>query len=114
MSKKTDMKQGPVGATGPVGPVGKTGAPGPIGPAGLSCKCLALPGASNVSWNTLSSPERSRTYHLPNDYTVTVWDVCKLRVSKSGTHYLEALDGGKFIVRSGWDVIEIDADEWSF
>lgn len=71
-------------------------------------------------WRKITKPEYSRTYYFPSDAddesleAVTIQDVDKLRVSPTGTHYIETKKGTKLIVKNTWLVLKIDADEWSF
>jgi hypothetical protein len=71
--------------------------------------------------------ERQRSYDFPNrELPVTFYDVTRLYISSSGTHYLEGVRvipvhnlsdieiEGKFIVEPTGRVIEIDADEWTY
>lgn len=60
--------------------------------------------------------ERSRTYDYIQDgetYSCNVNNVVRLRVSESGTHYLDTAKGYKHIMAPGWKTIFIDADNWS-
>lgn len=65
-------------------------------------------------WVPLTKPERSRTYHFPGGECLTFEDVRAIKVSESGTHYLECGDGSKGIVKSSWLVIVLEADAWTF
>ena len=71
-------------------------------------------------WRELTKLERSRTYYFPSDAdtealeAVTIENVDRLRVSPTGTHYIETAKGTKLIVKNTWLVLKIDADEWSF
>lgn len=67
--------------------------------------------------------ERMRTYWFPDpdpespdavSQAVEIESVVSLRVSPTGTHYIETAAGRKLIVKNTWLVLEIDADEWSF
>jgi hypothetical protein len=64
-------------------------------------------------WKEINPAERKRTYKF-GETEVTIEGVNRLRVSTSGNHYLETADGGRFIVRAGWDVIDLDIDDWAF
>lgn len=64
--------------------------------------------------------ERCRTYWFPdpeslgNKQAVDIESVVALRVSPTGTHYVETASGRKLIIKNTWLVLEIDSDEWSF
>lgn len=65
---------------------------------------------------TLNPSERLRTYVFISREGLTrlqYKDVTRVRVSKSGNHRLELLDGTKVIVMAGWAAIELDVDTWS-
>lgn len=64
-------------------------------------------------FNTLKFPERVRRYHFVG-YTVVLYDVRRIAVSKSGTHRLETGDGKKHIIPTGWFHIEFEAADWTF
>lgn len=57
--------------------------------------------------------EQTRTYHYPSGMKYKFENVVKVAISNS-THRLETFNGKKYIVRDGWDVIELDVAEWSF
>jgi len=57
--------------------------------------------------------EISRTYVYPAGEKYTVEAVISLKVSHSGTHYLQTASGQKIIMRCGWLAIVIDAPSWS-
>ena len=65
-----------------------------------------------LEWTEIGG-EESRTYRFPDGSTVKVDKVARVCVRPSGTHRLETQDGRKFIVREGWNAIEIVAKEWS-
>lgn len=69
-------------------------------------------------WRKLTNKERSRTYHFFADngdkVQVEVVGVKSLRVSPSGTHYIETETGKKLIIKNTWYTLEINADKWSF
>lgn len=56
--------------------------------------------------------EQKRTYFYPGR-SYTFDKVNKVAISNS-THRVETSDGKKFIVNNGWDVIELEVDDWSF
>ena len=57
--------------------------------------------------------ETRRQYNFPNGSVVAIVGVTRLKVSSSGTHYLETVMGSKHIVAPGWLSIDIDATNWS-
>jgi hypothetical protein len=61
----------------------------------------------------LETPERSRTYHF-GTVAVSVKNVVAVCVRPSGTHRLESADGRKWLVPAGWNLLELDVDEWTF
>lgn len=61
----------------------------------------------------LVPPERGRTYHFPDGSTVKLTDVTHFKCSDSGTHRLRTGDGHLHVVPTGWNHIEIDADDWT-
>lgn len=61
----------------------------------------------------LTPAEKSRKYHFGSGVT-EIQDVCRIAVSKSGTHRLETADGKKHIVPSGWLRIELEVEDWTF
>lgn len=76
-------------------------------------------------WHDINPPERSRTYvwlrhgvggHFGAyaEMTRTFVNVTRVKVSESGTHYVETQDGKKAIVAPGWAYIDLDVDEWTF
>jgi hypothetical protein len=62
-------------------------------------------------WHTTPC-ELSRTYVYPDHSIVFIRNLNKLKVSDSGTHYLEYDGTHKAIVAPGWTHILIEADEW--
>jgi hypothetical protein len=67
----------------------------------------------NREMTTLTFPETSRCYTFEHDH-ITFYNVIKIGVSESGTHYLETHDGLKHIVAPKWLTITIDTFDWSF
>lgn len=57
--------------------------------------------------------ERKRTY-VYEKTKLTYENVVEVKISESGTHYLNLQDGTKVIVAPKWIAIELDIDEWSF
>lgn len=57
--------------------------------------------------------ERKRTY-VYNGFKLTYENVIEVKISESGTHYLNLKDGKKVIVAPKWLTIELDMDEWDF
>jgi len=57
--------------------------------------------------------EKSRTYHFASE-SFTFKDVARIEVRESGKHRLETKDGRKAFVNTGWTVLEIVADAWTF
>lgn len=64
-------------------------------------------------WNDLNPAERSRTYTYAGGEVLRYENVSRVKVSESGTHYLEHA-GGKAIVAPGWRSVELDMDGWTF
>lgn len=62
-------------------------------------------------WITVN--ERSRTYHW-SGASYRYSDVTRVKVSESGTHYIETADGVHAIIAPGWQRIELDIDAWTF
>lgn len=56
--------------------------------------------------------EQTRTYKFAGR-SYTFDKVSRVAISTT-THRLETSDGKKYIVNGGWDVIELDVNEWSF
>lgn len=56
--------------------------------------------------------ERQRTYKY-DTFILTLNDVQRIKVSKSGNHYIECRTG-KYIVSPGWRYVQIDVDNWTF
>lgn len=54
--------------------------------------------------------EIARTYHFPGGESVVFEQVTRLKVSESGTHYLEFDGGRKAIVHKCWSWVEIAGD----
>ena len=72
----------------------------------------------HITWTEIRPPEISRTYYFPQGGggTFRVDCVNRLRVSHSGTHYLETLKGKRVIVAAGWIGITIILEpgaDWS-
>jgi hypothetical protein len=61
---------------------------------------------------TLDPPEKKRTYHFAQRSFV-LENVVALCVRPSGTHRLETADGRKWIVPTGWLVIELEVEAWT-
>ncbi len=66
-----------------------------------------------MEFTQLNPVERKRTYHFPVG-KVEIENVSAVCVRPSGNHRLQTEDGGKYIVNSGWNCIEIDTDKWTF
>lgn len=69
--------------------------------------------ATKGEWQTISPPERSRTYVWAGGDRATYSNVSRVKVTESGNHYLDA-DGVKAIIAPGWQRIELDIDGWTF
>lgn len=61
----------------------------------------------------LNPVEKLRTYYFKGGGKVVLENVHSLRVSESGTHYLETGDGRKHIIPAGWIHIELVVNEWT-
>lgn len=66
-----------------------------------------------MEFSEVKNGEKHRTYVFAGG-RFTIANVSRVAVRPSGSHRVETADGKKYIVSSGWLVIEIDADEWSF
>ncbi len=69
---------------------------------------------TKADFKAINPPERKRTYHFPNNETITFENVSAVCARPSGTHRLETTDGKKYIVRAGWLAVELDMDAWTF
>jgi hypothetical protein len=67
----------------------------------------------DAGWVTFDPVEKSRTYYYSKGGEYMLENVHKLKVSSSGNHRLETADGLKYIIAAGWDVIQIEVDEWT-
>jgi hypothetical protein len=63
-------------------------------------------------WLDINPPEKKRTYMYADGTELSIAGVCRLRVSQSGTHYINTPDG-KYIVPKGWRAIRLDIDSWT-
>ena len=63
--------------------------------------------------NWVEVDEKSRTYHFPSE-SFTFKNVWRIEVRESGKHRLETRDGRKAFVNTGWTVLEIDTEKWTF
>lgn len=66
-----------------------------------------------INWFILDPPERKRTYYFPGGMKYEFENVSKIEIRPSGKHRLESSDGKKAFVNTGWEVIVIEADEWT-
>jgi hypothetical protein len=65
-------------------------------------------------WIELSDVEAERTYIFSDGYRQTIQQVNKVKVSSSGTHYLETVDGEKWIIAARWVAIKLKVAAWTF
>lgn len=65
-------------------------------------------------WNDLNPAERARIYTYAGGEVLRYENVTRVKVSESGTHYLETAAGQKAIVAPGWRSVELDMDGWTF
>lgn len=65
-------------------------------------------------WQDLNPAEKGRTYNYAGDEKLQYTDVTRIKVSESGTHYLETASGQKVIVAPGWRSVDLDMEAWTF
>lgn len=65
-------------------------------------------------WIKLDPIEVSRTYIYESGSQLTFMNINRIKVSSSGTHYLETLDGRKYVIAPIWAAIELVTPEWTF
>ncbi len=65
-------------------------------------------------WQTITPPERARTYFWNDREAARYEDVTRVKVSESGNHYIETQSGERAIIAPGWRRIELDIDAWTF
>jgi hypothetical protein len=65
-------------------------------------------------WHDISPAERVRIYTYAGGELLRYESVTRVKVSESGTHYLETASGQKAIVAPGWRSVELDMDAWTF
>jgi hypothetical protein len=57
--------------------------------------------------------ETSRTYMWRDNQSLTIYNVDRLLVSKSGRHYLHTTTGYQYIIAQGWLYFSFAADEFA-
>jgi hypothetical protein len=67
-------------------------------------------GATTQEWKELKNVNLHRVYVYRDGSRYGVENIVRMSVSSSGTHYLEGMDGSKYIVAPGWVAIELTID----
>ena len=63
-----------------------------------------------------SPPESSRVYNFPNGEKICLYEIVKITISESGTHYVEYIDSythgiNRLVVNTGWLSLEVSGEQ---
>lgn len=68
---------------------------------------------AKFEWRDINPPEEVRSYLYPGGESINLHNVTRVKISRSGNHYVES-DNGKHIIAPGWRAIVLKMDKWTF